>query len=261
MTSKPRMAGKAAIITGGGGGIGAATGQLFCREGGSVLLFDRNREILVKTAEKIRSAVAGAKVEIAVGDVTDVAHAQAAVQQAERAFGRLDVVVSNAAIRYLNPVATADTKRWEELYAVNVLGAVNFSKAALPILRKQKGASIVLVSSCYAVMGRKNFGAYDASKAALLATTRTLAWEEAEHGVRANAVCPGGTLTPFTVGRAAAARGVTEEKLREEPKPENLMNRWGEVDEIAYPILWLASEEASYVTGAVIMVDGGTTIM
>ncbi len=111
------------------------------------------------------------------------------------------------------------------------------------------------VSSCYGVRGRAGFAAYDASKAALIAVTRSLAAEAAPQ-VRANAVCPGGTLTPFTVGRAAA-RGRSEDQMRAEPKADSLLKRWAEPREVAYPILWLASDEASYVNGAVLMVDGG----
>ena len=116
------------------------------------------------------------------------------------------------------------------------------------------------MSSTYALVGRKDFGAYDATKAALVSMTRTLAWEEASHGIRVNAVCPGGTLTPYTVGRAQA-RGLDEETLRGQSKADTLLKRWGQEREIAYPILWLASDEASFVTGAVLPVDGGTSIM
>jgi meso-butanediol dehydrogenase/(S,S)-butanediol dehydrogenase/diacetyl reductase len=101
---------------------------------------------------------------------------------------------------------------------------------------------------------------YDATKAALLSLTRTLAFEEAEHGVRANAVCPGGTLTPFTAGRGAA-RGETPEEMANEVRSDSLLRRWARPEEIAYPVLWLASDESSYMTGATIMVDGGLSIM
>jgi meso-butanediol dehydrogenase/(S,S)-butanediol dehydrogenase/diacetyl reductase len=99
-------------------------------------------------------------------------------------------------------------------------------------------------------------GQYDATKAAILALTRALAAEEAQHGVRVNAVCPGSTLTPFTLGRAKA-RGMTEEELRSKGFAPSLLNRWATPEEIAYPVLWLASDEASFITGAVLMADGG----
>ena len=254
------MQGRVALITGGGGGIGAATAALFCAQLGKVLIVDRDAAALEQQANLIRERIPGAAVECFVADVTDAAQALAAVARAVEVFGTLDTLVNNAAVRYLGAVAAADVGQWEKVLSVNVLGAVNMCKAALPELRRAGGASIVNVSSTYALVGRKDFGAYDASKAALLSLTRTLAFEEAAFDIRVNAVCPGGTLTPYTVGRAQA-RGVAEEELRAQAKADTLQKRWGEASEIAYPILWLASREASFVTGAVLPVDGGTAIM
>jgi 2-hydroxycyclohexanecarboxyl-CoA dehydrogenase len=118
----------------------------------------------------------------------------------------------------------------------------------------------VNVSSCYAVTGRKGMGLYDATKAAMLALTRTLAFEEAAHGVRANAVCPGSTLTDFHVGRAQAS-GKSIETLAGERQDTSLLARWARPEEIAWPILWLASDEASFITGTTLMVDGGLHVM
>jgi meso-butanediol dehydrogenase/(S,S)-butanediol dehydrogenase/diacetyl reductase len=130
----------------------------------------------------------------------------------------------------------------------------------LPALRASGRGSIVNVSSCYAVTGRKGMGLYDATKAALLSLTRTLAFEEAAHGVRANAVCPGSTLTDFHMAKAAAS-GKSVEQLKTERRETSLIQRWATPEEIAWPILWLASAEASFITGATLMVDGGLSIM
>ncbi len=255
-----RMAGRIALVTGGAGGIGGAAGELFCAHGGKVLLVDRDAPQLERMAAGIRERVAGAAVAVCSADVTQASDAARAVAQAMAQFGALNVLINNAAVRYLAPVAEADITQWEALFAVNLMGAVNMCKAALPELRKAAGASVVNVASTYALVGRKGFGAYDAAKAALLSLTRTLAFEEAAHGVRVNAVCPGGTLTPFTIGRGAA-RGIGEAALRAEAKADTLLKRWAEEKEVAYPIMWLASGEASYMTGAALMVDGGTSIM
>jgi 2-hydroxycyclohexanecarboxyl-CoA dehydrogenase len=257
--SRPRLAGKCALITGAAAGIGAATAELFCAEGAKVLLVDRDAAALSSSLASIRSRWPNALIESHIADVAIPEQAADAVARACSLFGGLSVLVNNAAVRYVAPVADADPRRWEALFAVNVLGALNCSKAAMPALRATRGAAIVNVASAYAAIGRKHFGAYDAAKSALLALTRTLAHEEAEHGIRVNAVCPGGTLTPFTIGRAAA-RGLSEAALREQNKPDTLLDRWAEAHEIAYPILWLASDEASFVTGASLMVDGGTSI-
>ena len=254
MTS--RMAGKVAIITGGGGGIGAATGELFCAQGAAVLLVDRDAQALEATLQRIRASNPGARVDGCSSDITDHSDAAEAARFALEKFGRLDVLVNNAAVRNTDTIANGDSAEWERVFGVNVIGALNMCRAALPALRKSGRASVVIVSSCYAVRGRKGFAAYDASKAALLAMTNNLAAEEAEHGIRVNAVCPGGTLTPFTIGRGRA-RGKTEDEMRADTRTDSLLARWAEPIEVAYPILFLTSDEASYITGATLMVDGG----
>jgi meso-butanediol dehydrogenase/(S,S)-butanediol dehydrogenase/diacetyl reductase len=146
------------------------------------------------------------------------------------------------------------------MVGVNLVGVANYCKAALPALRSSGRGSIVNVSSCHAITGRKGMGIYDATKAGILAMTRTLAFEESAHKVRANAVCPGSTLTDFHIGRAQAA-GKSVEKLKTERQDNSLLGRWATPQEIAFPILWLASDEASFITGATLMVDGGLSIM
>jgi 2-hydroxycyclohexanecarboxyl-CoA dehydrogenase len=241
-----RMQGKVALITGGGAGIGAATARLFRAEGAQVMVVDANR------VEADYPAI--------VADVADEAQALAAVRQTLKAFGRVDVLVNNAAMRNYSAVAEAKPSEWQAVVAVNLGGAANYCRAALPAMRTGGRGSIVNVSSCYAVAGRKGMGLYDATKAALLSLTRTLACEEAAHGIRANAVCPGSTLTDFHIGRARAA-GKSVQTLRDERQSTSLLGRWASPEEIAWPILWLASEEASFVTGATLMVDGGLSII
>jgi meso-butanediol dehydrogenase/(S,S)-butanediol dehydrogenase/diacetyl reductase len=254
------MAGKYAIVTGGGGGIGSATATLFCAEGAKVLLVDRDEAALRAAAERIRGAVGSAELDSFVCDITQPDQAAAAVAHAVSAFGALDTLVNNAAIRRVASVATSKLADWEAVIAVNLLGAVNFCAAAAPALRASGKASVVNVSSVYGVMARAEWGIYDATKAALLALTRSFACEEAKHGIRANAVCAAATLTPFNIGRGRA-RGLSEADLRREGRPDNLLGRWAEPPEMAYPILWLASDEASFVTGATFMIDGGRSIV
>ena len=143
---------------------------------------------------------------------------------------------------------------------VNVLATAYCCKAALPALRATGRGTIVNVSSVYGLMGRAGMGQYDTTKAAVLGFTRALAVEEASHGIRVNAVCPGGTITPYHI-RRAAGRGVSEAELREQRSQDNLLGRWAEPREIAFPILFLASDESSYVTGAALMVDAGRSIL
>jgi 2-hydroxycyclohexanecarboxyl-CoA dehydrogenase len=255
-----RLRGKSALITGGGAGIGAATALLFCQEGAAVMLVDASADALARTAASILERMPEARIEHRVADVADAEEAAAAVRQALAAFSRLDVLVNNAAMRNYARLADATPEEWRAVVGVNLLGAANYCRAALPALRDAKKASIVNVSSCYAVTGRAGMGLYDASKAGLLALTRTLAFEEAAHGVRTNAICPGSTLTDFHIERASRA-GKSLDTLKSERSDNSLLGRWASPEEIAWPILWLACDEASFITGTTLMVDGGLHVM
>jgi meso-butanediol dehydrogenase/(S,S)-butanediol dehydrogenase/diacetyl reductase len=255
-----RLQDKVVIVTGGSGGIGSATGRLFCEQGARVVLVDRDADALARVAEEIRRDVPGASLIAVTGDVAQPRDAQRAVQQTLEAFGVMHVLVNNAGVRNYTALADATPDEWQNILEVNLLGAANFCRAALPELRKPGNGCIVNVSSVYGAMGRKGMGLYDATKAGLISMTRTLAHEEVAHGIRANAVCPGSTLTPFHVARAKA-RGKSEQDVLNEHKPNALITRWARPVEVAYPILWLASDEASYITGTALMVDGGTSVM
>ena len=255
-----RLSGKGAIITGAGGGIGAATAELFCAEGAKVLLVDRDDAALRGVCERIRQRLAPVGLDSIVCDIADFAQVELAVARAVDGFGGLSVLVNNAAIRNIAPIEKTEARDWDALLSVNLRGAANFCKAAVGALRASGNGSVINVSSLNAISGRAKWGIYDATKAALLALTRTFACEEGANGIRVNAVCPAATLTPFTVGRAKS-RGLTEEDLRREGRPDNLLGRWARPIEIAYPILWLASDEASFVTGATFMVDAGRSVV
>ncbi|MES2362841.1 MAG: SDR family oxidoreductase [Pseudomonadota bacterium] len=258
--NKLRLAGRTALITGAGAGIGAAAAHLFCSEGAAVLLVDANTEALERTRQAIVQAQPEAQLACVTANVADEAAALAAVQQCTTQWGRLDILVNNAAMRNYTSAANATPAEWHAMVGVNLVGMSNYCGAALPALRQSGTGSIVNVSSCYAVTGRKGMALYDATKAAQLAYTRSLAFEEAPHGVRANAVCPGSTLTDFHVGRAQNT-GKSVEQLKIERKDTSLIGRWAAPEEIAWPIVWLASGEASFITGTTLMVDGGLHIM
>jgi meso-butanediol dehydrogenase/(S,S)-butanediol dehydrogenase/diacetyl reductase len=255
-----RLDTKSALITGGGGGIGAACGRRFCQEGASVLLVDANAAGLAKTQAAIRAELPGARVETLTADIADGTSAPAAVERVLDAFGRLDVLVNNAGMRNYDAIADAVPETWHAMLAVNLVGTAGYCKAALPALRATQRGAIVNVSSVYGVASRKGMGIYDATKAAILSFTRTLAHEEAAHSIRVNAVCPGSTLTDFHIGRAQA-RGESIEALRNARDDTSLIGRWASPDEIAWPIVFLASDEASFITGAHLMVDGGLSIL
>jgi len=254
------MAGRVALITGGGGGIGEATARLFAEEGGALALVDSDKAAVEAAAAGISRDVPGARVSAVAADVSSEAQAQRSVDEALGAFGRRDTVVNIAGIRLYTPLAEADAKGWEHILGVNVLATAYCCKAALPALRRGGRGTIVNVSSLYGVKGRAGMGQYDTTKAAVLGFSRALAVEEAPHGIRVNAVCPGGTITPFHI-RAAAAKGVSESDLRAQRTGDNLLGRWAEPREVAYAILFLACDESSYITGSTLMVDAGKSII
>jgi NAD(P)-dependent dehydrogenase (short-subunit alcohol dehydrogenase family) len=245
-----RLKGKVSAITGGGGGIGSAAGKIFCQEGSRVALIDSSEDAVQRAIAEIQAKVPGAQVKGFVADLGVEEEAYRVVQDIVKEFGRLDVLVNNVGIRRYEPVADAPWDTWNEIVRVNLLSFASMTRAAIPHLRKSGNASIVNVSSTYAVYGRKGMGAYDATKAGVLALTRTTAFEEGEHGIRANAICPGFTKTVFHVKRMG-------EEAVNALVPPCVLQRWAEPAELAYPMLWLASDEASYVTGSTFMIDGG----
>jgi len=253
-----RLQGRAAIITGAARGIGYATAALFLREGARVGLIDSDGAALQESAVALARHAPGRSVFTRAADIASEVQITEAVAGLAKDLGGIDILINNAAARAYGPIADASAESWSTILQVNIGGLASCCRAALPYLRKSKGGSIVNVSSAFALSGRSNMGQYDATKAAILAMTRVLACEEAPHGVRVNAVCPGSTLTPWTVGRAGA-RGMSVSELKERGAVGSLLNRWAEPEEIAFPILWLASDEASFITGTSLAVDGGLT--
>ena len=254
-----RLDGKVAIITGGAGGIGAATGELFASEGAAVALVDIDAGALAQVAATIRERVPDARLIEIARDVGQEASAAAIVAETLAAFGKLDVLVNNAGIRSYEPLDAAKAETWSKILSVNLLSYAFLARETLPALRSSGKGAIVNISSTHAFNPRGGMGQYDVAKAGIISMTKTLAFEEADRGVRVNAVCPGLTLTPFHV-RRFAPEGKSEQDLRTEKVDHNIQRRWADAREVAWPILWLASDEASFMTASVIMADGGTRV-
>lgn len=248
-----RLEGRTAIVTGGAGGIGAATGRLFCEAGARVALVDLEGSPLAEVAAQIRAEVPGAQVLEIRADVGQEQAARAIVEEVLGRFGAIDVLVNLAGIRSYEPLAEAKAETWDRILKANLLSYAFLAREALPALRRSGRGAIVNVSSTHAMNPRAGMGQYDVTKAGILSLTRTLAFEEAPHKVRVNAVCPGLTLTPFHEKRL----GRTREDLLAEKSKYNLQERWADPREVAWPILWLASDEASFMTASTVMVDGG----
>ncbi len=254
-----RLAGKVSVITGGSGGIGAATARLFLDEGASVAIVDLDQDAVDTTAVALDPT--GARITaIAANLVDETAAAQAVAETVER-FGQLDVLVNVAAVRVYGPVTEATGESWDHILGVNLRAVANCCKYAIPRLAAAGGGSIVTVSSANATVGRGGMAQYDASKAALLALTRSMACDHAAEGIRVNTVSPGPTLTQFHVRNRAARTGESladaEAAMRTAGAPSTLLGRQAEPIEIAYAILFLAGPESSYVTGANFSIDGG----
>ena len=256
-----RMTGRVALVTGGGGGIGEATARLFAEEGGAVAVVDVDRRAADAAAGAIATAVPGACVLPVTADVAREPEARRAVADTVDRFGALHALVNVAGIRVYTPLAEATDEDWRRIVGVNVLATAFCAKAALPSLRAAEHATIVNVSSVFGILGRAGMGQYDTTKAAVLGFTRALAVEEARHGIRVNAVCPGGTITRYHVERAAR-QGISEVALRRSRAQDNgLFGRWAEPREIAYPILFLSCPESSFITGTTLMVDAGKSVI
>lgn len=251
-----RVQGRVAVVTGGAGGIGSAIGKVLCQEGASVLLVDADANALEAVAGDIRAAQGDARLATLVADVGLEESAGLIVTKARDELGPIDTLVNCAGMRSYEPLAETKTETWERIFAVNLLSYAWLTQAAIGDLRASGRGSVINVSSTHAVNPRAGMGQYDVTKAGIVSMTKTLAFEEARHGIRANAVCPGLTFTPFHRKRADAA-GRTQEDIDAEAKGGCLMGRWADPMEMAYPVLWLASDEASYMTASVIMVDGG----
>lgn len=244
--SAKRFDGTVCLVTGGGRGIGRAVALALAAEGGHVGVVARTRE----QCEAVAAEAGGVALP---ADVSDPAAAERAVHGLADAFGRPTVVVNAAGISPLWQRAEKhEPERFAEIVDVNLTGTFNVAHAAAPYLLEGGGA-IVNVASVAGLASSPRLAAYGASKAGLIQLTRTLAREWADRGVRVNAVCPGYVATELTEALLAVDRH------RDEIVARTPLGRLAEIEEVVAPILFLASAEASYVTGAVLAVDGGTT--
>lgn len=254
-----RLAGKVAIVTGGAGGIGEETVRLFVREGAKVMIVDLNEEASQRVSKAIDPS--GENVAYVIARLDQEEQAKMAVDKTVERFGKLDILANVAAVRVRGTIVESTMDDWNFIIGANLLAVGHSCKYAIPKMIENGGGSIVTVSSANATVGRKGMGLYDATKAAVLALTRSMACDHAEQNIRVNAISPGPTLTNFHINNRVRATGRSysevEAEMRGMGAPHTLLNRQAEPVEQAYAILWLASDEASYVTGADFNIDGG----
>ena len=251
-----RLNGKVAAVTGGASGIGEATVRRFVAEGASVAFCDRDGDRGRRVATELEAT--GAKVAFTQADVGTEAACLAFVNGAAQQFGRLDILINNAGIRKYEKVDEASAASWNEILGVNLMSYVFCAKAAVPLMRRNQGGAIINVASVRSAGGGNL--QYDTTKAAIAGLTRALAADHSPEGIRVNAVGPGPIFTPFHQRRIAAA-GETVEQYNARAAQGTMLKRPGRAEEVAAAILFLASDDASYVTGALLFVDGGMTAM
>lgn len=249
------MVDRVALISGGGSGIGEAIAHRFVAEGALVVLTGRRPDALQPVVE----ALDGSAIALA-GDASDTAHCEAVVEATIDRFGRLDIVVANAGIDVGSDVATLRDEDWDATLATNLSGPMKLTRTALPYLIEKGNGSIVLVASVNGFVNTPSSAAYDASKAGLISLARSLAVDYGAQGIRANALCPGWVATPMAdtdMDALASARGITRADAYALVARDLPLQRCATPDEIAACCAFLASDDASFVTGTTLVADGG----
>jgi NAD(P)-dependent dehydrogenase (short-subunit alcohol dehydrogenase family) len=253
-----KFAGRVALVTGGASGVGRATTLALLRAGASVGVIDRDRALLASLEQEAGDAAQ--RLYAATGDVTNEADIEGFVATSATRLGAPDLIVTAAGIQHYGDAVSTSRWEWDRVFSVNVTGSFLAIRAALPSLREQANSAIVVVSSVQSIGTQRDVAAYTASKGALTSFVRSLAVDEARHGVRANSVLPGSVDTPmlrasarkFSDGSDAAEQQLVEAWGRSHP-----LGRVAQPDEVASAILFLLGSGASFITGASLPVDGG----
>ncbi len=252
MTDKP-----VAIVTGGANGIGEATAKLFAQNNYSVGIID-----IVDRVEQVATEIKSQAGEclFTKGDVSNEGHVKAFVDQVMRVYGRIDALINNAGIVVVKPLEEIDWTDFRRIVDVNLGGIFLFCKHVLPIMKKQPGGAIVNMASVSGHVGQVNHTIYGATKGAIIAFTRALAWEVAHHDIRVNSISPGSVNTPMLradIELESKRTGIPYDRVKTEREAEQAFSRWADPKEIAEAIYFLASEKASFITGTDLLVDCG----
>lgn len=251
-----RLENKVAIVTGGANGIGRAVCRLFAEEGARVMIADIDVEAGNDTLKEIKSS--GGDACFVLTDVSDEASVVSMVKATIDIYGTVNILVNDAAAFVFGEVEDVKDSDWDKVLSVNILGAAYCVKHVLPAMREVESGSIVIVASVSSLVAQPKFLPYSTTKGALLQMTRCLAMDLASDKIRVNCVCPGAVLTDATE-RHRKFVGESKERFLKMAADASFLRRVSDPKEIAYGVLFLASDEASFVTGTSLVIDGGMT--
>ena len=243
-----RLSNKTAIITGGASGIGKACAKAFCKEGGNVVLFGRRKEYLEEAVKELGSQAIAVQ-----GDVTQSKDLDRLIQETRDTFEDIDILVNNAGIFKGAPLHEISDEQYDEIMNINMRAVFQLTRRVLPVMMEQKSGSIIHISSILGMIAVPQVAAYNTSKGALNQFSRSIAVEYGNYGIRSNSICPGLIETEMTSDL------MKDEALMQEWSKAYPIGRFGKVEDVANPCLFLASDESSFITGTVIPVDGGFT--
>lgn len=251
-----RVSGKVAVVTGAAMGIGKAAAVALAKEGASIVIADINNETGQQTAQEICDN--GGEAVFQHTDVSQTPDVQAAIELAVTTYGSIDILVNNAAVALPGSVVDISEERWQHVLNTNLSGVWRGMKFAIPHMIENGGGAIINVSSVQSLLGFKGWSAYAAAKGAINSLTQQAAAEYSKHNIRINAVAPGTIMTPMN-----------EQIFKDAEDPDALIANWnamhplgrfGEMHEVGNTILFLASDDASFITGTLLRIDGGATI-
>lgn len=247
------LLGRSALVTGAASGIGRAIALLFSQEGATLTLMDLDAAGVTAVVREI--AAAGGQAIAVVGDVSQEANCRRAVEEAHKAWGRLDILVNNAGIIRRATVVETTPEEWDRVMAVNVRSAFLLSKYAIPLMEQAGGGAIIHIASGWGLVGGRRAAAYCASKGAMVLLTKAMALDHGPQNIRVNCICPGDTDTPMLRDEAEQLGADLACFLAE--AADRPLRRLGRPEDIAQAALYLASDASSFVTGSVLVVDGG----
>jgi NAD(P)-dependent dehydrogenase (short-subunit alcohol dehydrogenase family) len=255
IAERSKLEGKVSLVTGAGSGIGRAICMVFARSGARILAADLNADTAAETADMVTAA--GGEAASHAVNVAESTHVHATVEDCVRCFGRVDVLCNNAGIGSTQSVVDTPEAVWDDVFAVNAKGTFLFCKYSIPHMLRGGGGVIVNTASVAGLIGMRNRAAYCAAKAAVISLTRSIAVDYATAAIRCNCICPGTVDSPWVERLLATAPDPAAERAALQARQP--VGRLGTPDEIARAALYLASDDAAFVTGSSLVIDGGWT--